>query len=385
MFSNLLDRSRKRVLKWKHCIYKNLFKIYRKSGIKQRKVCYIENASPKSPQLSKNMTPIVSNEITLNENTQERTIEGFKIYLDKEDVNYFDENEWRINKKGSQIYTLTNKNTKKQLHRIIMKVEDNKNITVKFKNPCSGDFRKQNLVSEENSIVLQERKNEREKKQHFVFVDTETTGLIPEVRNKYGQVCGYVNPRNKVVYENARLISISYMITDGMNNTIMEPKHLYVKPYDFEIPSNSTKLNGITKEYAFEHGSHLKTVMTEFENDIKNHNVTYFVAHNVLFDAYIVMNTALRRGWTSDPLLLHLEHRMNYYCTCKRKDPITKKLIFPKLKASVIKFLKEVPVGLHNALNDMIYCKRLFFELRSQNLITEQTFLKTKTFFQSKK
>ena len=41
-----------------------------------------------------------------------------------------------------------------------------------------------------------------------------------------------------------------------MNNTIMEPKHLYVKPNRFEIPSNITELTGITNDFVVEHGSH---------------------------------------------------------------------------------------------------------------------------------
>ena len=301
------------------------------------------------------------------ENTQERTIEGFKIYFDDEDVKYFDENEWRIDKQNpNKIYTLTNRKTKKQIHRIIMKVEDNKDIRVKFINPYSGDFRKKNLELIKNTKALKQEQNELEKTKHFVFVDTETTGLIPKIKNKWGNG-GYISPRDKNAYENARLISVSYMITDGMNNTIMEPKHLYVKPNDFKIPSNITELTGITNEYAFKHGSHPYSVISEFEEDIKQHNVSFFVSHNVLFDSFIMQNSALRRGWTTDSLLLHLETKMRYYCTCK--DPIIKELKSLKLNKSIIEILKEEPVGLHNALNDMMYCKRIFFELRHQNLI----------------
>jgi DNA polymerase III epsilon subunit-like protein len=309
---------------------------------------------------------ILSNEITLDENTQERTIEGFKIYFDNDDVTIFDENEWtvvcRATKNNPTAKTLTNKKTKKQIHRIIMKVEDNKDIKVLFKNSHPGDFRKQNLVLE----ILKQEKNEREKTQHFVFVDTETTGKIAEVRTQYGRKF-YSYPRNKDAYKNARLISLSYMITDGMNNTIMEPKHFYVKPSGFEIPAKITNLTGITNEYALEHGSHLNYVLSEFEKDIKNHNVSFFVSHNVLFDSYIMQNSALRRGWLTDSLLLHLETKMKYYCTIK--DPIIKNLKFLKLNKMVIEILKEEPIDLHNALNDMMYCKRIFFELRHKNLI----------------
>jgi len=370
MFSHI----RKRVSKWTRCVYTKCIKILRKNPENKRRVLYSKqrklgdieyDASPKSPRRPKNIKP---NEITpLDENAQERTIDGYKIYLDNDDVNYFDENTWRKNTNG----TLTNRKTQKLLHRIILKVEDKRGYQVLFKNPCSGDFgdfRKQNLVLKKSDEVLRQEKNEREKTEHFVFVDTETTGRIPKYKNKWGNG-GYIFPRTNAAYKNARLISVSYMITDGMNNTIMEPKHLYVKPYGFEIPSKITELTGITTEYAFKHGSHLNCVLKEFEEDIKQHNVTFFVSHNVLFDSYIMQNSALRRGWTTDSLLLHLERKMRYYCTIK--GPTVKKLKYLKLNKSIIEILKEEPVGLHNALNDMMYCKRIFFELRDQNLIEE--------------
>ena len=73
-------------------------------------------------------------------------------------------------------------------------------------------------------------------------------------------------------------------------------------------------------------------------------------------------NSAFRpRRDRQNSLLLHLEQTMRYYCTCTYKGQT--------LKKSIIELLKEEPVGLHNALNDMLYCKRIFLELRQQNLI----------------
>ena len=200
MFSHI----RKRVSKWTRGVYTKCIKILRKNPENKRRVLYskqrklgdIEDASPKSPRRPKNIKPNVCNEITpLDENSQERTIDGYKIFLDNDDVNYFDENTWRKSANG----TLTNRKTQKLLHRIIRKVEDNKDIKVLFKNPCSGnfgDFRKQNLVLEKNGKVLRQEKNEREKTQHFVFVDTKTTGRIPKYKNKWGNG-GYISPKKQ--------------------------------------------------------------------------------------------------------------------------------------------------------------------------------------------
>jgi len=365
MFSHI----RKRVSKWTRCIYTKCIKVLQKNPENKRRVLYSKqrklgdleyDASPKSPRRPKDIKPNVCNEITpLDENAQERIIDGYKIYLDNDDVNYFDENTWRKNTNG----TLTNRKTQKLLHRIILKVEDKRGNQVLFKNPCSGDFgdfRKQNLVLEKSDEVLRQEEKEREKTEHFVFVDIKSTGT-PKVRYIWGNPRGYNSPRNNDNYENARLISVSYIITDGMNNTIMEPKQLYVKPNRFEIPSNITELTGITNDFVVEHGSPLQCVLKEFEEDIKKHNVSIFVSHNV-YDSYIMKNSAFRpRRDRQNSLLLHLEQTMRYYCTCTYKGQT--------LKKSIIELLKEEPVGLHNALNDMMYCKRIFLELRQQNLI----------------
>ena len=194
----------------------------------------------------------------------------------------------------------------------------------------------------------------------IVFVDVETTGL-PD-RDRYGN---YVTPRNKAAYDNARLLSLSYMITDDTGNTIMNPKELFVKPYGFTIPEKISALTGITTDNANERGIHLNSVVTEFERDIREHDVTCFISHNVAFDKSIVMNSALRRHWIKDPLLLHMEGEMRYKCTSKL---IKSKLgRYMKLSEAVKDILKEEPVGLHTALQDMKYCKKLYFYLEESH------------------
>ena len=190
----------------------------------------------------------------------------------------------------------------------------------------------------------------------IVFVDVETTGL-PD-RDSYGN---YVTPRKKAAYDNARLLSLSYMITDYTGNSIMDPKELFVKPYGFTIPEEISELTGITTENANERGRHLNSVVTEFEIDIRKHAVTYFISHNVEFDKKIVMNSALRRHWIKDSLLLHMEDEMRYKCTSKL---IKSKLgRYMELSEAVKDILKEEPAGLHTALQDMKYCKKLYFYL----------------------
>ncbi len=295
----------------------------------------------------------------------------FKIILDEDNVEYFDSNEWICRFKDNKLQTLSNKKTNKLLHRIIMGVENNKNFVIKVKNPLSGDFRKENLYKElipklkkiermkEEERIKKEKERqliEAEKNDVFVFVDTETTGFPWKKRNKQ-----FYSPRYNPAYDNARLISLAYIIVDGKNNTLMEPKQLFVKPTGFIIPEDITELTGITNEYAKKNGKCLKNVVTEFENDIKKYKVKHLVSHNVNFDKYILMNSALRRNWVEDSLLFLLENEMKYKCTMRIIDEKTGN--FQKLGDCVRDILKEEPSELHNALNDMLYCKRIYFEL----------------------
>tara|TARA_X000000950_G_scaffold283255_1_gene383689 strand:- start:6641 stop:7636 length:996 start_codon:yes stop_codon:yes gene_type:complete len=208
------------------------------------------------------------------------------------------------------------------------------------------------------------KEHQRKKNEHFIFVDTTTTGLIPK-KNKQ-----YIHPRNKEAYDDTRLISLSYMITDGNGETIKEPKHFYIKPYDFEMCYEIEQLTGITNEFLKKNGSLIIDVLDQLLSYIKYYNVSYFVSHNVLFDSYIMMNSALRRGWSNDSLLLLLENKMEYFCTCQQIDSITGKSKFLSLNDSVRKILKEEPSELCNALTNMMYCKRIFFKLREKNCET---------------
>lgn len=290
----------------------------------------------------------------------EGIINHYDIILDEEDTKYFDENKWSvvIDSNTNEIKTLTNKKTKKQFHRELMKV-DNKGLVVKFKNSKREDFRKENLIIVNKSFISRKKRN-------IVFVDVETTGIPEKIsyKTQYRKrpYYKYPSPRDKKAYENAKLISLAYMITDETGKTILEPKEFIIKPYKYTIPDSIAQLTGITTDIANKKGIERNLVITKFENDIQKYNVTYFIAHNVDFDKSILMNNALLRNWIEDDLLIHLEKKMNYECTSKLVKKKTGN--YKNLEECIKNILNETPVNLHNALSDMIYCKKLYFHLK---------------------
>lgn len=284
-------------------------------------------------------------EKTVEHTTNDGLKKIYNIIIDDEDNEYFEENKWSIQfDKNDNIKYLRNKKTSKLLHRILTNCPKGKYVL--FKNKNNSDFRKSNL---EISDHTSQQKNF--KKKIIVFVDTETTGL-PD-KTIYGK---YVTPRDKDAYRNARLISLSYIITDDNGEIIQEPKDYIIKPSGFIIPEDSAKLTGITTDIAKKKGRYVNGVIDEFECDIHKFNVTHFISHNVIFDKNILQNNALRRKWIYDSLLLHLEQNMEYECTSILTN-------YKKLEDCVREILKKEPNNLHKSLDDMLYCKDIYFKL----------------------
>ena len=191
-----------------------------------------------------------------------------------------------------------------------------------------------------------------------VFVDTETTG-IPD-KDRHGNC---IDPRDKAAYENARLISLAYTITDKEGSTLVEPTQIYIKPYGYTVPKHITDITNITDELLNERGVRNNEAITKFENDIRKHDVNLFVSYNVNFDKSIIMNCALRRGWRSDSLLVHMARDINYHCVSRRVKNYLNESKYLKLEQSIKRVLDEEPENLHNSLDDMLYCKRLYFKV----------------------
>lgn len=122
-----------------------------------------------------------------------------------------------------------------------------------------------------------------------LFIDTETNGL-PNVKNlnlKWGDY-----PFYKLLdrYNSARIVQLSYMITDNQFNQLELIDHI-IKRDNFDIANsefhgitNDISDNGIEFDYAFE----------EFYNSLKK--VTHIIAHNIAFDINVIKSELYRRN-----------------------------------------------------------------------------------------
>lgn len=121
----------------------------------------------------------------------------------------------------------------------------------------------------------------------LVFFDTETTGL----------------PANdKIPALNHRtnwpdIVSICWMVFE--NDTRIKKEEYIIRPEQFTIPPESTKIHGITQRQAEQEGTPLGHVLTKFADDIKGANV--LCAHNLNFDKNALFH-AYKWRLNRDPL-----------------------------------------------------------------------------------
>jgi DNA polymerase III epsilon subunit-like protein len=108
-----------------------------------------------------------------------------------------------------------------------------------------------------------------------LIFDTETTGL-PKTRVKA------LLQRNNWPH----IVSISWLVMDSNTNEILTQKSYVVKPDGWEIPEESTKIHGISTEFAEMTGAPLKDVMRDFLETPRD----MIVAHNLEFDENVVIN-----------------------------------------------------------------------------------------------
>lgn len=109
-----------------------------------------------------------------------------------------------------------------------------------------------------------------------LIFDTETTGLPKNSKLK----------AEELAYNWPNIVDIAWIVLDTETNKILEQKSYIIRPINWVIPEDSTKIHGIKHSFAESYGSPLADVIKEFfeaECDM-------YIAHNSSFDENVVMN-----------------------------------------------------------------------------------------------
>ena len=194
---------------------------------------------------------------------------------------------------------------------------------------------------------------------HYLFIDTETTGLPKD--------------RNAAFFESENwpyIVQISIIVLDSNMNKIGE-NNFILSPENYTIPQESTKIHGITNEYAKKYGAKRKVVLEYMR--VLLQTVNYVVGHNVAFDISILKAELYRewdREWGSDIWLASPKYKMvdtmqmgAYLCNI----PSTikgEKYKWPTLDELYRKLFGKSFQGKHNAMNDVRATYECFCKMR---------------------
>jgi len=183
----------------------------------------------------------------------------------------------------------------------------------------------------------------------YLFFDTETTGLP---RNWKAPVTDLNNW--------PRLVQLAYLYYDKNGNKISAGDFI-IKPEGFTIPSDASRIHGITTQKAIDEGKPILSVLQTFKALIDQADI--LVAHNISFDEKIVGAEFLRAGMTNSipqkRKICTMETTTNF---CAIDGPYGYK--WPKLSELHYKLFKTGFEESHNAAADIKATVKCFWELK---------------------
>jgi DNA polymerase III subunit epsilon len=191
----------------------------------------------------------------------------------------------------------------------------------------------------------------------YLFFDTETVGLP---RNWKAPVTDLNNW--------PRLVQLAYLVYDGTGN-LLASKNSIIRPEGFTIPTDASRIHGITTEIAQARGISLASVLSDFQSHFTT--CSHLVAHNMSFDEKIVGAEFLRCGL---PNTIPAKKRI---CTMQATTdfcgiPGMYGNKWPKLSELHYKLFKEDFDEAHNAAVDIQITAKCFWELMRVGVLKPQ-------------
>jgi DNA polymerase III subunit epsilon len=183
----------------------------------------------------------------------------------------------------------------------------------------------------------------------YLFFDTETTGLPKNWKAPVTDLNNW-----------PRLVQLAYLYYDK-NGKLISGGDFIIKPVGFTIPTDASRIHGISTEKAIGEGRALLHVLEEFQSLVAE--TEFLVAHNISFDEKIVGAEFLRNNMpdclASKRKICTMQGTTNF---CKIDGPYGYK--WPKLSELHYKLFSENFEEEHNAAVDIHATAKCFWELR---------------------
>lgn len=178
---------------------------------------------------------------------------------------------------------------------------------------------------------------------NILFFDTETNGL------KNNGVC-------------PRITQIAWIVVESETEFVYNEKSCLVKPDGWEVPKTQFFIdNNISTERCQEHGVDMPAILDLLIQDIIQYGVEVIVAHNIAFDAPVLVAEMKMYGKTIGRKLRKLCTMLSYSNHYGGK--------WPKLQEMHVKLFGEEFEGAHDALDDIKATVKCFFEMQRLKII----------------
>jgi len=191
----------------------------------------------------------------------------------------------------------------------------------------------------------------------YLFFDTETTGLPKNWKAPLTDLDNW-----------PRMVQLAWLMYDK-NMQLLDSQNFIIKPENYIIPEEVTKVHGITTERAEKDGQDLEMVLKIFADKISQSQL--LVAHNFSFDEKIVGAEFLRKNIKSKlfdlPHTCTMESSTDFCAIPNRNGYYGYK--WPRLSELHKKLFGEVFEEAHNAFVDVSACAKCFFELKELGVI----------------
>lgn len=146
----------------------------------------------------------------------------------------------------------------------------------------------------------------------------------------------------------------------------MVVEYAVIKPVGFRIPVESTRIPRISHEEAVRNGKPIAVTLRRFLKQIREHNVSLLVAHNMKFDRPILLAEMIRCG-LPDSIA-----NLSTFCTmietvdlCCLPRTGYGGFKWPTLDELHRKLFRRAFDGSHHARNDVLACAKCFFKLEA--------------------
>lgn len=192
------------------------------------------------------------------------------------------------------------------------------------------------------------------KKKLLLFFDTETTGLPKDWKAPIFKLDNW-----------PRLVQIAWELYDN-DGKLIESKSEIIKPIDFEIPYEASKIHGISTSLANDLGKDINEVLENFMNCVKLSDT--IIAHNLSFDEKVIASELYRIN------ILNPFDKKEKICTMEKSTNICKiegnyGYKWPKLQELHQYLFDREFEEAHNAEIDIKATADCFWELRKRKLI----------------